>query len=132
MPNQPGDAVDTNDVLYRRFLYYKKPGVHSRSFVLRPQDEGKASVDAASLTDPLTSVKDTTKYSLVEINNSDVIAIQNNLHQPLQSIHDPISDGKNDNPAHCLIFNIPEDDDITPALLAAKARKVNFDSNHSS
>lgn len=47
----------------------------SRNFKLRPKDEGKLSVDVASLTTPEQSVRDINKFALAALANSDVLEI---------------------------------------------------------
>lgn len=92
----------------------------SRNFKLRPKDEGKLSVDAASLTTPEQSVRDLGKFALSAVANTDVTAIG------LSAFHDPctIVEHGFENPAHAYIWGMDEDDDIKPALLAQKATVI--------
>ncbi|WP_338870294.1 hypothetical protein WBJ53_22375 [Spirosoma sp. SC4-14] len=89
----------------------------ARNFKLRPKDEGKLSVDVASLTTPQQSVRDLSKFALASLANKDVLAIG------LATFHDPCTVEHHgfDNPAHAYIWGMDEDDDIKPALLAQKA-----------
>lgn len=47
----------------------------SRNFKLRPKDEGKLSVDVASLTTPELAVRDLSKFALASLANADITAI---------------------------------------------------------
>lgn len=127
MPN-PGDQVNLDELFYRRYYISKSNpngnAVSSRVFKVRNKDNGKLSVDAVSLTTYEKSVVDEQKFSLFEIANEDVVQIKNDQGVALQSIHDPLLDSIPDNPAHCLIFHIEEDDDVTPKLLSLKAKPV--------
>lgn len=89
----------------------------SRNFKLRPKDEGKLSVDAASLTTPEQAVRDLAKFALASVANNDVEAIG------LSTYYDPCTVKKHgfDNLAHAYIWGMDEDDDILPALLAQKS-----------
>lgn len=88
----------------------------SRNFKLRPKDECKLSVDAASLTTPEQSVRDLAKYALTAIVNTDVVAIG------LSTFYDPCTVVEHgfDNPAHAYVWGMDEDDDIRPALRVQK------------
>ena len=92
----------------------------SRNFKLRPKDEGKLSVDVASLTTPEQSVRDLSKFALASLANPDVQRIG------LSTFHDPCTVEKHgfDNPAHAYIWGMDEEDDIMPALLAQKATVI--------
>jgi hypothetical protein len=89
----------------------------SRNFKLRPKDEGRLSVDAASLTRPERSVRDINKFALASISAESVLTIG------LSTFYDPCTLAEHgfDNPAHAYIWGMDEDDDIMPALLAQKA-----------
>lgn len=89
----------------------------SRNFKLRPKDEGKLSVDVASLTTPEQSVRDLGKFALASLSSTDVKAVG------LSTFYDPCTITKHgfDNPAHAYIWGMDDDDDIKPALLAQKA-----------
>lgn len=89
----------------------------SRNFKLRSKDEGKLSVDVASLTTPEQSVRDLSKFALASLANAGVKAIG------LETFHDPCTVTKHgfDNPAHAYIWGMDEEDDIKPALLAQEA-----------
>ena len=89
----------------------------SRNFKLRPKDEGKPSVDVASLTTPEQSVRDLTKFALAAVANVAIKTIG------LAAFLDPCTTGQHgfDNPAHSYIWGMDEDDDVLPALLAQKA-----------
>lgn len=113
--------VADDETLYRSIYRtpwhkYVDPGGRptSRNFKLRPKDEGKLSVDAASLTTPEQSVRDLSKFALASLAQTDVKAIG------LSTFYDPctIADHGFDNPAHAYIWGIDEDDDLKPALLA--------------
>jgi len=92
----------------------------SRNFKLRPKDEGKLSVDAASLTTPEQSLRDLSKFALASIGAVDVDAIG------LSAYLDPCTVEVQgfDNPAHAYIWGMDDDDDILPALLAQKATVI--------
>lgn len=98
---------------------YVDPGGRptSRNFKLRPKDEGKLSVDVASLTTSERSVRDLSKFALASLPNTDVKAIG------LETFYDPFTAEEHgfDNPAHAYIWGMDEEDDIKPALLAQKA-----------
>ena len=92
----------------------------SRNFKLRPKDEGKLSVDVASLTTPEQSMRDLNKFALACLTNADVKAIG------LSTFHDPCTIDRHgfDNPAHAYIWGMDNDDEIYPALLAQKATVI--------
>ena len=121
MNNTP---VADDEVLYRSIYRtpwhkYVDPDGRStsRNFKLRPKDQGKLSVDAASLTTPETAVGDLGRFALAAVANADVQAIG------LSSFYDPhtVQDHGFDNPAHAYILGMTDDDDIAPALLAQRA-----------
>lgn len=86
----------------------------SRVFKLREKDNGKLSVDVKSLTTPEISINDPKKYMLFEVSVSHVDSVE------LSSFYDP----KDNNPAHAYIFGMDIEDEIKPALLAKKSRRV--------
>jgi hypothetical protein len=126
MPNQ-GDPVNDEEFLYRRAYssppiryLYEDGSATSRVFKPREKDEGKLSVDVKSLTTFETSIVDKTKFMLFEIANMEVLSLNlNTIHDPTPNEASPI-----ENPAHALIIGMDADDDITPSLLAKKAKNV--------
>jgi hypothetical protein len=116
--------VADNETLYRSIYRtpwhkYVDPDGRptSRNFKLRPKDNGKLSVDVASLTTPEQSVRDLDKFALASVANADVRAIG------LAGFYDPCTVEKHgfDNPAHAYIWGMADEDDILPALLAQHA-----------
>lgn len=119
--------VASEESLYRRI--YRKPWLKyanpdntptSRNFVPRESDQGKLSVDVASLTSKELAIGDINKYALAEVSVRDVESVG------LVAIHDPCTNQTHgyENPAHALIEGFEEDDDIKPALLARKAKII--------
>lgn len=119
--------VASEESLYRRI--YRKPWLKyanpdntptSRNFVPRDIDQGKLSVDVASLTSKELAIGDIKKYALAEVSVRDVESVG------LFAIHDPCITETHgyENLAHALIEGFVDDDDITPALLARKARII--------
>jgi hypothetical protein len=133
MPNF-GEPVAIAEMLYRRY-FAKKPrqlvdGLlpHSRIFKARDKDEGKLSMDVKSLTTPEASVGNSVEWALFELSNEHVLQIPDMQGTNLQSIHDPLPNAESaiENPAHCLVFHVDPDDDITPKMLAKIASRVQF------
>ena len=123
MENQREVALD--ELLYRRSWLPEKRFLNpdgtatSRVFKLREKDNGKLSVDVASLTTPQKSVGDDKRFFLFELPNSSVLDI---TVPKLTTFHDPLDDGSNN--AHAVIVGMSIEDDITPGLLARVSRKV--------
>lgn len=86
----------------------------SRVFKLREKDNGKLSVDVKSLTSAMIAIKNPNEYMLFEV------LVFNIETLGLSSYYDP----KEDNAAHAYIFGMDLDDDITPGLLARKAKRI--------
>ncbi len=115
-------TADENEVFYRRvlkgdrFIDKKSKLPTSRAFALREQDNGELSVDAASLTTPQTSIVNPEKFKLFEVSHPDV------KDCGVSGYLCPI-DG---NQAHSAIIgeNFTIEDDVTPGLLARKAKNV--------
>lgn len=115
--------VETEEWLYRRgyctpaHKYMNPDGsATSRVFKLRPQDDGKLSVDVKSLTAPQIAIGDRSRFFLFEIYNAIVEGFG------LKTYHDPLPDGTND--AHAIIVGMQLEDDILPGLLARKSKRV--------
>lgn len=128
-----GDPVKEEEVFFRRYYLPLKKNImpdgtaHSRVFKAKAKDKGRLSVDASSMTTYEKAVVDEQKFFLVQILNSEVIKVKNVHGAFLQSVHNPTPNEETpdiDNPAHCLVFEVNEDDDITPKLLADKAKAV--------
>ncbi|MDN3658939.1 hypothetical protein QWZ08_25065 [Ferruginibacter paludis] len=116
--------VDLSEWLYRRgysnpVRRYMNPDgtATSRVFKLRENDNGELSVDVKSLTNASASIVDPSKYFLFEISNISVLEIE-----PLNTLHDPLSDGTN--PAHAAVIGLTLEDEIKPGLLARKSKRV--------
>lgn len=75
-----------------------------RTFALKAKDEGKLSVDVASMTDPLTSIVDASRFALYEIQNQAIILLE------LSTFHEPLPN----NPAHVVVVGTNIDDEIIP------------------
>ena len=88
----------------------------SRVFKLRNSDYGELSVDVKSLTNPQVAIKDSSTYFLFELENKIVV------EQELLTYHHPLEDGTNN--AHAVITGMSNDDEVTPAILARKSRRV--------
>jgi hypothetical protein len=118
-----GDVIDSQELLYRRGFnspekkYLNPDGTAtSRVFKLREKDEGRLSVDLASLTTPAIAVFDSNSYNLFQINNTTVEEIE------LITIYD--ADFAAQKNSHCLIIGMQLGDDIKPAYLAKKSTKI--------
>lgn len=120
-----GDVLPVNEWLYRRG--YSTPEKRfcnpdgtatSRVFKPREKDGGQLSVDMKSMTSAEKAVKDKNTYFLFEIKNQSV------EDAGFITIYDPIDDGSND--AHSLIIGLRMDDELGPALLARRSRRVYF------
>jgi len=116
-----GDKINSDETLYRRG--YNSPlkkflnpdgSATSRVFKPRPKDNGKLSVDLANLTTMESSITDENQYNLFELLNSVVEEIG------LETVYDPSLN----NIAHSLIQSIDILDDISPAYLAKRAKKI--------
>jgi len=115
--------VDASEWLYRRSFndpqkkFMNPDGTAtSRVFKLREKDNGELSVDVKSLTNPEIAITDSSNFFLFELENKIVI------EQGLQTFHHPLENGTNN--AHAVITGISNDDDVTPAVLAKKSRRV--------
>jgi len=113
------DRVADTEWLYRRGYPNKKymnpdGSATSRTFALRAKDEGKLSVDVASMTNPPTSIGDASRFALYEIQNLAIIRLG------LSTFHEPLPA----NPAHAVIIGMNIDDEIIPGRLARASRRV--------
>lgn len=122
------EIVDLDANFYRRVYRSDKRYIikqtgrpTSRAFSPSPKDEGKLSVDLTSLTTPEVSVLDDNRFCLWEFSNVLIRGID------LRAIYNPIlteeQDGFN-NPAHCLVIGIEEEDESKAGILARNARRV--------
>jgi len=90
--------------------------VSSRAFKLREKDHGELSVYVKSMTTPEIAIKDKSRFALVELKNQGVLELD------LYSYYDPVEG----NPAHAVIIGMTMEDEVTPGLLARRARIVNI------
>ncbi len=127
--NEERLPVDPLEWLYRRTHstpeknYLNPDGTAtSRAFKLREKDLGELSVDVKGLTKPEIAVNDASKFILFEIANQVV------LDMSLATYHDPCTLEIHgfENLSHAVILGMSTNDDITPGLLARKAKRVSF------
>lgn len=119
--------ADDNESFYRRvlkgdkYIDRKTQLPTSRAFKLREQDDGELSVNVASLTTPLDSVSDATKYRLYEISHPDVKTCNEKAGE-IAGYLCPIAE----NSGHGAIIGdyFDVEDEVTPGLLARKAKHV--------
>jgi len=115
--------VDLHEWLYRRgyatpLKNYMNPdgSATSRVFKLREKDKRHLSVNVKSLTTPVESVGDSSKYILFELPNTKVNEFG------LVTYHDELPDGSNN--AHAVIIGMTMEDEVSPGLLARASKRV--------
>jgi hypothetical protein len=127
-----GDVItNKNEVFYRRVFRKDKRYIDkntgkllSRAFTPRPKDEGMLSVDLKRLTTIEKALNfEPQRFVIGTILNADVISLN------MKSIYDPTTKEVEgyDNIAHCLIGEIPEDDESIAGILARKSNKIEID-----
>ncbi|MET2985997.1 hypothetical protein [Aureibaculum conchae] len=124
----PGDKIeDETENFYRRvyrkdkrYIDHRTGRPTSRAFTPRPKDDGKLSVDLASLTTPLKSIANSSRFCLWLINNKTILDLK------LSAIYDPVKNNDVDNPSHCIIIGFNEEDESVPGILSRTSTKVNI------
>ncbi len=116
-----GDKLDLGETLLRRvyrsdkrYIDRKTGRPTSRSFVPRPKDDGKLSVDIERLTTYEKAIDDSERFVLFSFFSDLAYKLG------LNCIYDPV---KNINIAHAIITGFPNEDESISGILARSSVK---------